>query len=124
MKRVFPPIILTPLLLLALLCRWIAPSSVVAADALPLSEHPRPDFQRAEWLNLNGPWQFRFDEGNAGLKEKWFQGKTAFPETIVVPFPWGAPLSQVSDKASLAWYARTVQVPAGWKSKRVFLVIG
>ena len=29
--------------------------------AIPLPEHPRPDFARADWVNLNGPWQFRFD---------------------------------------------------------------
>ena len=32
----------------------------------PRPEYPRPDFQRGtvegvDWLNLNGPWQFRFD---------------------------------------------------------------
>ena len=31
------------------------------ADSIPLPEHPRPDFHRAEWVNLNGPWRFRFD---------------------------------------------------------------
>ena len=31
------------------------------ADTLPLPEHPRPDFQRAEWLNLNGRWQFALE---------------------------------------------------------------
>src|SRR4051812_48947239 len=74
---------------------WIG--SGAAADSIPLPEHPRPDFQRAEWLNLNGPWQFRFDEANAGLKEQWFDSKAAFPETIIVPFPWGSPLSKVTD---------------------------
>lgn len=30
-----------------------------AQDPIPLPEHPRPDFQRDDWLNLNGPWAFR-----------------------------------------------------------------
>ena len=34
--------------------------------AIPLPEHPRPDFERAEWVNLNGDWSFRFDPANAG----------------------------------------------------------
>ncbi len=90
----------------------------------PLPEHPRPDFQRPDWLNLNGPWQFRFDTANAGLNEKWYLGDTPFPDTIMVPFPWGSPLSGVPDKAGLAWYARTLRVPEGWGGKRIFLVVG
>jgi hypothetical protein len=96
-----------------------------AADQpIPLPEHPRPDFQRAAWVNLNGPWKFRFDKENAGLAAKWSDGQTAFPETITVPFPWGSPLSQVSDQAPIAWYARGVRAPSEWQGHRVFLVIG
>ena len=94
------------------------------ADPIPLAEHPRPDFQRRQWQNLNGPWQFRFDKQDAGVKEKWFEGKSAFPLTITVPFPWGSALSQVKDEAQLAWYSRSIQVPQDWAGQRVFLVVG
>ncbi|MCL5098066.1 MAG: glycoside hydrolase family 2 [Candidatus Omnitrophica bacterium] len=94
------------------------------ADSIPLPEHPRPDFERPIWQNLNGPWQFRFDGPNAGLSEKWYDGQTGFPDTIMVPFPWGSALSKVADKAPIAWYSRTIRVPEDWKGKRVFLVIG
>ena len=95
-----------------------------ANAAIPLPEHPRPDFQRAAWLSLNGPWQFRFDAGNAGLNARWADAKTDFPLTITVPFPWGSAFSQVKDEAPIAWYARTVQVPEAWQGQRIFLVIG
>ncbi len=42
----------------------------------------------------------------------------------MVPFPWGSPLSGVPDRAGLAWYARTVRVPEGWRGRRIFLVVG
>jgi len=64
-----------------------------AAAAIPLPEHPRPDFERAAWLNLNGSWQFRFDREDAGDGAAWAAGRTEFPETITVPFSWGAKLS-------------------------------
>ena len=32
-----------------------------AQQQIPLPEHPRPDFERTEWLNLNGEWDFSFD---------------------------------------------------------------
>jgi len=91
---------------------------------IPLPEHPRPDFNRPNWINLNGNWQFRFDAKNLGKNEEWFEKNITYPETIMVPFPWGSSLSGVKDKADIAWYARWIKVPDSWKGKRVFLVIG
>ena len=95
-----------------------------SGDNIPLPEHPRPDFQRQQWLNLNGPWQFRFDEENVGQKQQWFKADTDFPETIMVPFPWGSKLSGIEDNADIGWYARSITVPESWQTHRVFLVIG
>src|SRR4029079_15573288 len=95
-----------------------------AADLIPLPEHPRPDFERAAWLNLNGAWQFRFDKADAGMSSHWAQGQTDFPLRINVPFPWGSPLSIVKDEAPIAWYARSVRIPEEWRGQRVFVVVG
>lgn len=95
-----------------------------AADPIPLPEHPRPDFERLNWINLNGPWQFQFDKEDSGLKAAWFGMDQAFPERIVVPFPWGSELSTVADQAPVAWYKRPVKVPEAWQGQRVFLIIG
>src|SRR5436190_6138407 len=94
--------------------------------AIPLPEHPRPDFQRADWQSLNGPWQFQLDAADAGEVKGWFRTGPPAARTIVVPFPWGSPLSGVPDSADRCWYARTIEVPARWLSTkhRVFLVIG
>jgi hypothetical protein len=92
--------------------------------AIPLPEHPRPDFQRPAWVNLNGTWQFRFDASDEGLRQAWEKSEAAFPLAITVPFPWGSKLSGVPDTAPIAWYARTIEVPSGWQGQRVFLVIG
>ena len=94
------------------------------AAAIPLPEHPRPDFERVEWMNLNGAWQFRFDQEDAGERAAWVAGRIEFPDTITVPFPWGSKLSGLENKADIAWYRRTVRVPESWKGQRVFLVVG
>jgi hypothetical protein len=95
------------------------------AAAIPLPEHPRPDSERAEWVNLNGDWAFRFDPAGAGEGERWFESAPdGFPLTIRVPFPWGSKLSGVADEADVAWYSRRVRVPESWKGMRVFLVVG
>ena len=99
-------------------------SGRAAEVEIPLPEHPRPDFERAEWSNLNGDWGFCFDAENVGLEDQWFRDANSFSKRIVVPFSWGAPLSGVADQADVAWYARTVEIPEDWAGKRVFLVIG
>ncbi len=58
--------------------------------AIPLPEHPRPDFARAEWVNLNGAWRFAFDEANAGVSAGWAAGTLPGDRTITVPFSWGS----------------------------------
>ncbi|HOY05483.1 MAG TPA: glycoside hydrolase family 2 TIM barrel-domain containing protein [Saprospiraceae bacterium] len=102
----------------------LALTPLFSQTPIPLPEHPRPDFQRADWQNLNGDWAFEFDQKDAGIRQKWFAGTKKFTRTIHVPFPWGSPLSGVPDSADIAWYKRKITVPAAWKGKRTFVTIG
>ena len=94
------------------------------AQTIPLPEHPRPDFERANWINLNGQWDFEFDSLNKGVVNQWHKGATKFSKKIQVPFPWGSPLSGVKNEADFAWYKKTITVPASWDKQRVFVTIG
>lgn len=96
----------------------------VTFAAIPLPEHPRPDFERVTWANLNGSWEFRFEPEGAGDTSGWTAASTTFPETITVPFPWGSKLSGVENRADIGWYRRTLKVPESWRDQRVFLVVG
>ena len=78
---------------------------------VPLPEHPRPDWERVEWLNLNGEWDFGFAHDK-------------FDRKILVPFGWGCPLSGVRDEGDTGYYRRSVTVPEAWKGRRVFVVVG
>jgi hypothetical protein len=61
----------------------------------PRPEHPRPDFERLDWLNLNGTWGFRYDPEGRGVRESWFSGNgSQFHEQIVVPYAWQSKLSE------------------------------
>ena len=93
-------------------------------QTIPLPEHPRPDYMRTEWQNLNGYWHFMFDKQNVGETQKWFEKPASFTKQILVPFPWGSKLSEVGNEADIAWYARKVTIPLAWKNKRVFVVVG
>jgi len=90
------------------------------AAEIPLPEHPRPDFQRPAWQNLNGAWGFRFDKANAGVGAGWAEGKTAFPLTITVPFGWGSALSGVKNEADIGSRqpAASATLAAGWRVNR------
>ena len=88
------------------LTTWAFCSGVVADEEIPRGEHPRPDFRREAWINLNGTWQFRFDPENRGLGQKWYDAPAdlntgefntgEFNRRIVVPFCWPSKLSRIS----------------------------
>ncbi len=99
-------------------------SQMKSNETIPLPEHPRPDFMRSEWVNLNGYWDFKFDKENIGETQKWFEDPSSFNKKILVPFPWGSKLSEVAPESDIAWYARKVKIPESWKNKRIFVVVG
>jgi beta-galactosidase/beta-glucuronidase len=92
---------------------------------IPRPEYPRPLLQRDDWFNLNGEWQFAFDDEDKGI-EKGFQDKTALDTTIIVPFAYQTVASTINDKAvhEVVWYSREITVPKGWQDKHVLLHFG
>ncbi len=94
-------------------------------DAVARPEYPRPQFVRPDWLNLNGAWEFAFDDADEGARQGWHDGRT-LPRRIVVPFPYQSALSGIDDKAihEVVWYARPVAIPASWAGRRVLLHFG
>ena len=111
-------------LAIVLLCGTVTLAAQTPPPAIPLPEQPRPDFARSEWLNLNGTWVFRIDSANAGLAAGWWRAGPPHARTILVPFSWASPASGVADTSYYGWYARDIAVPAGWRARRVFLVVG
>ena len=93
---------------------------------LPRAEYPRPDFERAEWLSLNGTWEFQFDDPNEGLSAKWYSQKTSLPKKILVPYCFQSRLSGIADTSfhDVMWYRRTFRIPQEWKGRRVRLNFG
>ena len=56
-----------------------------AQTSIPRPEHPRPQFVRDSWVNLNGTWTYAFDFGESGLQRKLNESK-GFDSNIIVPF--------------------------------------
>ena len=79
---------------------------------MDLSQHPRPDFERAEYLLLDGLWDFKFNDEKA--------------QKILVPFAHQcikSGIGIVRDFESIT-YRRNFQIPHTWKGKHVSLHFG
>ncbi|MCP8967960.1 glycoside hydrolase family 2 protein [Ectobacillus ponti] len=89
-------------------------------------EYPRPQFVRSNWENLNGAWDFSFDDRNAGLQEKWYAQFPSESVTIQVPFAYQTKLSGIADPSfhDVVWYRRSLDIPAAWAGQEVILHFG
>jgi hypothetical protein len=88
--------------------------------------HPRPQFARAEWTELDGEWQFAHDDGDVGLDEGWSDRDDVFDRTIVVPFPPESELSGIHETGyhPVVWYRRVIACPRPDGGDRVLLTFG
>ena len=109
-----------PLLLFAALI------ATALGQAIPRPEVPEPQFERDQWQNLNGPWEFDFDDANTGLGQHWENAAHKLGRNITVPFCFESKLSGIADTAfhPNVWYRRSFDVPNTWKGKRVMLHFG
>jgi len=97
----------------------------MARAETPRPEHPRPDAFRADWLTLNGSWQFEIDQEGSGESRGLISGKD-LASMIVVPFCPESKLSGVgkTDLMKHVWYRRLVELPESMRGKRVLLHFG
>ncbi|WP_020530109.1 glycoside hydrolase family 2 protein [Flexithrix dorotheae] len=92
----------------------------------PRPEHPKPQFEREKWMNLNGEWDFAIDFGVSGVEQKWYEDPSGFDEKIIVPFCPESKLSGIEYKDFMpsVWYHRKISIPADWDGERIFLNFG
>lgn len=106
-------------------CLALALAAAGAEAAIPRPEHPRPDFMRADWVNLNGAWQFEVDEKGDGAQRGLTHGKD-LASTITVPFCPESKLSGVGNRGFMehVWYRRKLTIPPTMRGKRLLLHFG
>lgn len=90
------------------------------------NEYPRPQFVRKEWVNLNGEWQFAFDDDDRGMREKWFAPEKDLGGEIMVPFVYQSELSGIGDRSShdIVWYKRQFCLESPGKDEKIILHFG
>ena len=101
--------------------------AVEKLNAIPRPEHPRPDFVRDTFLNLNGVWQFAFDDKDEGVAGGWMNPGTKLPLEITVPFAYqteASGLGPTDEIHPVIWYRRSFTVPQEMQGRRVLLRFG
>ncbi len=95
--------------------------------SIPRPEHPRPQFMRDSWKNINGEWSYTFDFGDSGIHagRELFKSQ-GFDNKITVPFCPESSLSGVGYKDFIPamWYHRTLKIPQDWAGKLILLHFG
>ena len=76
-----------------------------------IKDYPRPQFVRKDWLNLNGQWDFKFDDENKGEAEGWYVDLSATHE-ITVPFTYETEKSGICDETphENVWYHKNIEI--------------
>ena len=127
-------------------------SSGVLADtesraATPAVVNPVMRSELADWLSLDGKWDFAVDPEKKGQEQQWYRNDVPLPNNrhIQVPGAWeaqgvGEPgfsqppairvVFEVANRpifatyTGAAWYRKIVSIPANWTDKRIWLKFG
>ncbi|HZJ78656.1 MAG TPA: glycoside hydrolase family 2 TIM barrel-domain containing protein [Clostridia bacterium] len=91
----------------------------------PRPEFPNPQFERKNWLNLNGEWEFEIDNAVSGVDRKLFNAQK-LNDKIVVPFCPESELSGVKnvDFMNAVWYRKVVDLSDYNLKNNVFIHFG
>ena len=109
-----------------LLCLTLGTAFCTAnAVDIPRPEYPRPQFERTDWVNLNGQWTFEMDFGASGEQRGWTNSK-GLSKKITVPFCPESELSGIgyTDFIPCVWYQRNINIPTEWNGKKILLHFG
>ena len=79
------------------------------SQSIPRPEHPEPQWERKNWVNLNGEWQFELDHGASG-QDRGLIEADSLKARITVPFCTESKLSGVeyTDFINQVWYKKEV----------------
>ena len=93
--------------------------------SVPRPEHPNPQFERENWLNLNGVWEFEIDNSKSGIDRKLYLADP-LGGSITVPFCPESELSGVGNKdfMNAVWYRRSFILDDSQLSGSVILHFG
>lgn len=93
-------------------------------------QYPRPQFERKDWLNLNGIWTCHISRKSPCCRNRDFRtdkvNSKGFENRILVPFAPETKASGLGVKELIdtIWYHRTIQIPQDWRDRSVIIHFG
>ncbi|MBN8210180.1 glycoside hydrolase family 2 [Bacillus sp. NTK071] len=83
-------------------------TSVLERTESNYEDYPRPQMKREYWYDLNGEWQFEFDDEDRGEGEKFYLQERDLTDSIQVPYAYQSAKSgvQVDEIHEVVWYKR------------------
>ncbi|GAB6138580.1 glycoside hydrolase family 2 protein [Halanaerobaculum tunisiense] len=88
-------------------------------------KYPRPQFVRENWMDLNGEWEFSFDEKDEGLLKGKFLNDEFYDMKIKVPYSYHTKKSGINKNkdCNIVWYKRDIELDYK-RDKRYILNFG
>ena len=89
-------------------------------------EHPKPQFMRSNWQNLNGEWEFEKDSSVSGDARGMQNPDYKYSLKINVPFCLESRLSGIGDTDFIGsvWYRREIEITKEQLGGTVYLHFG
>lgn len=88
-------------------------------------KYPNPQFIRENWLDLNGDWQFAFDDHDVGESNQQFLNDDFYTMTIQVPYSYHTKNSgiEIKEDHPIVWYKKDISLNVD-QEKRYLLHFG
>lgn len=88
-------------------------------------EHPNPAKKHSSFINLNGTWEFEFDNTLVGTAKKYYK-REHLDGKIEVPFCPESRLSGIgnTDFINAVWYRRDIEIPKDALDGNVLITFG
>ncbi len=90
-----------------------------------IKDYPRPQLLRREWMNLNGLWDFTFDDEHQGENLGWGSGFET-DINIQVPFTYETKMSGIGREElhEQVWYQRVIKLDKKTDKRYIFHLEG
>ena len=85
--------------------------------------YPRPQMVRGSWENLNGIWDFAFDDEGKGEAAGWYESFPEEKKDIVVPYTYETKLSGIGEETfhPIIWYRKKVAIKKEKNGNKILL---
>ena len=94
---------------------------VFAVHSVDFPDKISAGLDRPQKMSLDGHWSFETDPQDVGEKDQWYRDGKITKRSVLVPLPWELANEELRNYSGVAWYERTVDIPADHVGRRIAL---